>query len=319
MKLGFAVRVLGRAGLKSRDARRWQDGPHLSVSLAYLRDIFVYLRQIDVRMYRLSPDLAPYVTHPELPQFHDQISSCAAELAALGELVQRDGLRLSIHPGAHLVLSAPDPDLILRSTTALQAHASLLDHMGLGAEAVIIVHVGGAYEDKSEAMDRFVERVERLPEHTRRRLALENDDRCYTLGDTYAIHRRTGLRLVYDRLHDQCNPTPQLAPDEALHLALNTWPLDQTPKIHFSSPTTTLNATRYRDGEGTHHHIRAPRLARHADLIDPFAFAAFLGVARGERPFDVMLECRAGDIALIHLRRQLARYFPELVDRYQIS
>ena len=80
MKLGFAVKVLGRPGLKSNDTRRWQNSPHLSVSLAYLRDIFVYLRQINVRMYRMSSDLAPYVTHPDLPQFHNQIAECADEL-----------------------------------------------------------------------------------------------------------------------------------------------------------------------------------------------------------------------------------------------
>ena len=64
MKLGFAVQVLGRSGLKASDTRRWQNNPHLSVSLAYLHDVFAYLRQIDVRMYRMSSSLAPYVTHP---------------------------------------------------------------------------------------------------------------------------------------------------------------------------------------------------------------------------------------------------------------
>jgi UV DNA damage endonuclease len=35
-------------------------------------------------MYRISSDLAHYVTHPDLPQFHGQIEKCAAELAAIG-------------------------------------------------------------------------------------------------------------------------------------------------------------------------------------------------------------------------------------------
>ena len=42
-RLGFAVKVVG-APLKSNDSRRWQSNPHLSVSLAYLRDIFLYLQ-----------------------------------------------------------------------------------------------------------------------------------------------------------------------------------------------------------------------------------------------------------------------------------
>ena len=38
-RLGFALKVLGQPGLKSHDSRRWQNEPHLSVSLAYLREI----------------------------------------------------------------------------------------------------------------------------------------------------------------------------------------------------------------------------------------------------------------------------------------
>ena len=40
--LGFPVKVIGTP-LRSHDSRRWQNEPHLSVSLAYLRDIFTYL------------------------------------------------------------------------------------------------------------------------------------------------------------------------------------------------------------------------------------------------------------------------------------
>ena len=319
MKLGFAVQVLGKTGLKSSDGRRWQDGPHLSVSLAYVRDILGYLRQVGIGMYRLSPALAPYVAHPALAQFHDQIGECAAELAATGALARQDDLRLSVHPGAHVLLGAPDPELAQRAARSLSAQAALLDGMALGLEAVVVVHVGGAYDDRAASMERFVARVLALPESTRRRLVLENDDRCYTVSDTHAIHRRTGLRLVYDWLHDQCNPSPDLAPGDALHLALGTWPADQTPKVHFSSPSTNLTVTPKRPAPGTQRRVRAPRLSRHADLIDPFAFAAFLRAARGERDFDVMLECRARDIALLRLREQLSRYFPDLVTRHRIS
>jgi hypothetical protein len=37
-RLGFPVRVQG-APIRSHDSRRYQNRPHLSVSLAYLRDI----------------------------------------------------------------------------------------------------------------------------------------------------------------------------------------------------------------------------------------------------------------------------------------
>ena len=85
MRLGFAVKVLGQPNLKSHDSRRWPNHPHLSVSLIYVRDIFLYLERHSIKMYRLSSTLAPYVSHPELPLFHNQVAECQRELEAIGE------------------------------------------------------------------------------------------------------------------------------------------------------------------------------------------------------------------------------------------
>jgi UV DNA damage endonuclease len=327
MRLGFAVKVLGQPGLKASDTRRWQNNPHLSVSLAYLRDILRYLDQIEVRMYRLSSDLAPYATHPDLPQFHAQIDECATELAAVGEMARQSGIRLSFHPGPYTVLNSPDENIADKAILDLRAQADILDRMGMGPEAVINIHVGGLYGDKPAALDRFAQRFLSLPKAARTRLVLENDDRVFSIADTYAIHLRTGIRLVLDQLHHLCNPSPGVSLGQALALALGTWPADQTPKIHFSSPRTAMvAASRPRstteDGEPTGPRqavYRQPRLSQHADLIDPFAFTDLLRL-RGHlgRDFDVMLECKAKDLALLRLRRHLSRLAPEYVERYGI-
>ncbi len=57
--LGFPVQILGRPGLKSHDARRWQSKPHLRVSLKYLAEVFAYLDEMDIKMYRMASGLAP--------------------------------------------------------------------------------------------------------------------------------------------------------------------------------------------------------------------------------------------------------------------
>jgi UV DNA damage endonuclease len=289
------------------------------VSLAYLRDILAYLEQIDVRMYRLSSDLAPYVTHPDLPQFHRQIDECAEELAAVGQVARQNDVRLSFHPGPHTVLNSPDETIAAKAIADLHAQAQILERMGLGTEAVINVHVGGLYGDKQAAMARFVERALALPEAVRGRLVLENDDRIYTVDDTYAIHRQTGIRLVLDQLHHLCNHAPGRTLEQALNLALHTWPAGQTPKIHFSSPRTALIAVDERTKTDKQPAFRLPRPTQHADLIDPFAFIDLLRLAPcPELEFDVMLECKAKDVALLRLREQLARLAPDLVARCQV-
>jgi UV DNA damage endonuclease len=320
MHLGFAVKIVGQPGLKSNDTRRWQNDPHLSVSLAYLRDVFAYLRQIDVHMYRMSSDLAPYVTHPDLPQFHDQIDECADELATLGKIAQQDGLRLSFHPGAYVVLNSPDEDVAAKTIADLEAQAQILDTMGLGPEAVINTHVGGVYGNKQAAIERFIDRYQRLPAAVQKRLVLENDERAFDISDTYAIHQRTGIRLVLDQLHHMCNQAPDTSLETALGLALSTWPADQTPKIHFSTPHTAMISGETRDESGRKKRtLREPRLSQHADLIDPFAFIALCQTAPWDRDFDVMLECKAKDVALLRLRRHLARLAPDLVARQEIN
>jgi len=107
-RLGFAVKVTGRPGLKEGDSRRWQNDPHLRVSIGYLDAIFDYLGETGLRMYRISSDIAPYVTHPDLPQFHAQIEECLDELATLGAKARSLDLRLSMHPSQYIVLNAVD-------------------------------------------------------------------------------------------------------------------------------------------------------------------------------------------------------------------
>ena len=71
MKLGFAVKVIGRSGLRSHDTRRWQSNPSLGESISSLHAIFDYLDQIDVRMYRMASAIAPLETefwHPSHSQ-----------------------------------------------------------------------------------------------------------------------------------------------------------------------------------------------------------------------------------------------------------
>ncbi len=60
LRLGFPVKVMGQPELKSNDARRWKNNPHLRVSLEYLDKILDFLHRHRINMYRMSSDLAPY-------------------------------------------------------------------------------------------------------------------------------------------------------------------------------------------------------------------------------------------------------------------
>lgn len=308
--LGFAVNVLGEP-LRSHDSRRWQNQPHLSVSLAYLRDIFGYLQRQEIRFYRLSGQLAPYLTHPALPHFHRQIDECLNELAAIGDMARQQSLRLTMHPGHYIQLSSADATRVERSQQELTVCTALLDAMGLGADGVIVIHVGGIYGDRRASLERFVGNFVALPPQVRRRVVLENDDRTFDLQDLLWVHKRTGVRLVLDVLHQRCLNSGEYPLVEALAFALATWPADQQPKIHYSSPRTELRHL-YQNRQ---RRLAIPLPNQHSDFLDPFTFIEFIQAARAAalRPFDVMLEAKAKDLALLRLRTQIATFAPELM------
>ncbi len=310
IRLGFPVKVLGASGLRSHDSRRWQNSPHLSVSLAYLRDIFLYLESRDIRFYRMAGQLAPYLTHPDLPAFHNQLDECSTELAAIGDLARQQRMRLTLHPGFFVQLGHPDPALVARSGQELAAAATLLDGMGLDLSSVIVIHVGGGHADVPAARDRFARAANLLPESVRRRVALENGDQQFSLQDVLWAHRQTGIPVVLDTLHHRCHNPDEIPMLDGLKLALATWPADRRPKIHCSSPRTAVR-TLHRNGEAR---IQMPLPRQHSDFLHPFEVIDLLqaAISAGLRPFDVMLEAKAKDVALLRLREQIRNYAPKL-------
>lgn len=307
IRLGFAVRVLGQKGLRAADRRRWQQQPHLSVSLIYLRDIIGYLAQHQIGCYRLADALAPYLTHGA---FEHQIEECAGELAAIGALAQAAGVRLSMHLGLHVALAADDAKLAARASAEVVAQAALLDALGAPPEAVLVLHVGASSADGAAALQRFAERYRLLPEPARRRVALEHDAHGWSLAALLPLHQVCGVPLVMDYLHHRFNPE-RLEAGAALGLALATWPAGVRPKVHYSTPRTEAHLGPRGSGVA----VLPPKAGQHADYINPFEFERFIEHARGLPEFDVMLEAKAGDLALLRLRDDLRAYAPAVAGR----
>ena len=342
LRLGFPVKVMGKPGLKSNDTRRWQKDPHLKCSLEHVDAILDYLAKERLDMYRLSSDLAPYATHPDMPQFHNMVAESDAELAAFGAKARRLGIRLSFHPSQYVLLNAPDPELTRKSIWDLASQAEMLDRMGLDDEAVMVTHVGGVYDDHAASRERWIRGWEQCPEHVRRRLVLENDDIRFSCADVLWIHERTGVRLIFDYQHMWCLNPERLEMRPTLEQFLASWPDGVRPKIHFSSPRTEMRevkqkitakqraagtGARTRKGETLKAPVKAgarvktvlrpPIWTGHADFTNPFEFATFMRMAAG-LVFDVMMEGKSKDISLLKLRPDLLRYAPDVAARFGI-
>jgi UV DNA damage endonuclease len=344
LRLGFPVKVMGKPGLKGNDTRRWQKNPHLKCSLEHVDQILDYLAANKLDMYRLSSDLAPYATHPDMPQFHAMVAESDAELAAFGRKARELDIRLSFHPSQYVLLNSPDPALTRKSIWDFASQAEMLDRMGQDDHAVMVTHVGGVYGDHESARARWIEGWEQCPDHVKRRLVLENDDIRFSAADVLWIHERTGVRLIFDYQHFWCLNPERLEIRPTLERFLATWPEGVRPKIHFSSPRTELREVKRqitakqraaakagtgkaRKGEVTSAPVKAsarvktvllpPIWTGHSDFTNPFEFSTFMRMAEGLE-FDVMMEGKAKDLSILKLRPDLLRFAPDVAARFGI-
>ena len=320
MRLGFAVKVIGQPGLKSNDTRRWQQGPHLRVSLGHLCEIFAYLRKHNVHMYRMSSDLAPYATHPDMPQFHTMVRESDGDLQRVGRLARESDIRLSFHPSQFIVLNSESETLTQKSMADLDSQADMLDRMGCGPEARLVVHVGGAYGDRASGCERWIKTWPRLGEPVRRRLVLENDDIRYSAADVLKIHEATGVACVFDYQHHWCLNPEGLELIPTLQRFLQTWPAGVRPKTHYSCARTELREIKRKNRKTGKPEVvlQPPIWTGHADYNNPFETITFLrSIAHLDT--DIMLEAKAKDLALLRLRNDLARYDPALARRYNVE
>lgn len=315
IRLGVAVKIMGNGGTRVRDGRRAPNAPHLSVSLLYLRDVLLYLAGHGIGCYRMAADLAPYLTHPAMPQFHHQIDECAPLLADVGALARQHGIRLTLHPGFHVALGSPDDSIATRAVAEVSALARLLDALGAGPDGTIVVHVGPASDGQAATAQRFARRFALLPEAARQRLALEPDEHSFDLAALLPLHQHTGAPLVFDTLHAQLHNPRRLLLPEALALALATWPPGVRPKIHLSSQRTEAHIRTAKGGAAQT--VVPPRHGQHADFVNPFECAEVLRATHGLPPFDLMLEAKAADLAALRLRADLARFAPDVAAMVQ--
>ena len=155
----------------------------------------------NVKVFRLSSEFFPWASEykfKDLPQY----LRIKTLLAGCGHYAQRNGIRLTCHPGPFNVLTSPHEHVVQNTLTDLRIHGEIFDMMGLERTPYnkINIHCNGVYGDKQSAMDRFCKNFERLPNSVKHRLTVENDDKAsmYSVKDLMYIHERIGIPIVFD-------------------------------------------------------------------------------------------------------------------------
>jgi len=264
-------RTLRLASLKDQEKLRGLVRDNISSLETILR--WNVERGID--LFRIGQGLIPFASHPAFP--YDWEAEHGDELRGIGGLARELGIRLSMHPGQYINPGSPKPEVVDRSLTELRYVARVFDFIG-SPDSVLVLHLGGAYDDREAATRRFVEAL--LPEKVvLRYLAIENDERIWTVAETVRAARSLGVPAIIDTLHHALNPGG-LTLEQALNLALPTWETRGVrPKLHLSS----------QDPE--------KRPGAHAYSVDSLDWHALLSALDG-RETDVMVEAKGKEHAL---------------------
>lgn len=284
IRYGFACKTVGVPGAEQTTLTlaRVDKEQLLRASRQNLRALGVmlrYCRAEGIRLMRISSDVIPLASHPDVP-FNWQ-SLLQNELAAIGTLIAEAGVRVSMHPGQYTILNSPRADVVERAVDDLRFHSDFLDAVGANPAAKIILHLGGGYGDKPAALKRLTKNLETLPARIRSRLALENDERVYTIEDVLAVCGEFSLPALFDVHHHSINPPPHGTMPDWLDKAALTWGGENgRQKIHYSQQ---------RPGG---------KPGMHSQSIGMDAFLAF-HAALGERELDVMLEVKDKNLSAV--------------------
>ncbi len=258
-------------------------------NIAALLDILRWNVEHDIRFFRVSSDVVPFASHERFPL--DAEAAFGDALREVRAFVEAEGVRLSMHPGQYTVLNSPRPEVVDAAIAELEYQAWFV-HSVDPAQGTLTLHVGGAYGDKEAAIERFTANFARLSPRAQRVLALENDDKTYAAHEVLPLCERLGLPMIFDYFHHRCLHAGRTPDEDAVSIverAAATWG-GRVPKLHLSSR---------KDGTKT----------SHADFIEPDDLKHFLGIMEnaGEHaPFDLMLEAKQKDCALLRLQPVLS-------------
>lgn len=250
--------------------------------------ILLYNKAYNISVYRFTSKLIPLATHPLIEDW-DYTADFREQLREIGDYVKENDFRVSAHPDHFTLINSSSSKVLEDSIKDLDYHVRLYEAMGLeDYRYKLVMHVGGLYKDKYNSIERFKENFTKLPERIRNRIMLENDDKSYSAKDVLEICKELKIPMVVDVHHHNCvNHGEKL--EDLLPDIFNTWNGEYfNPKIHFSSPKSEKD------------------FRSHAGDIDIGEFLSFMEIARKVgRDFDIMLEAKNKDSALLKLSEQL--------------
>ena len=239
-----------------------------------------------IKVLRISSELFPHISNPKVEGYDMDFADPL--LKKIGEFARSLNHRLTFHPGQYNVVGTPHEEKFQQTINDLSYHAEVLDRMGMGPDSVMVVHGGGLYGDKEKTRERWCNNYKRLPDPIKRRLVLENCERCFSIKDCLYVSEKVHIPVVFDTHHYSCynllHPDETLKkPEEYIGSILRTWKRRGIkPKFHVSE-----------QGSG--------RTGHHSDFIEVIPHYLLEIPEKYNCEIDIMIEAKKKELAIFKL------------------
>lgn len=254
-------------------------------NLDSLYEIIKYNVKNNFHFYRLTSKLVPLATHDKID--FDYITPLLDEYKKIGKLINDNNIRVDTHPDQYAVLNSMDSKIVKNTVEILEYHYKIMDAIGI-KDKIIILHVGSSACGKKASITRFINNFNKLPDHIKKCIAVENDDKIYNIKDVLELCHKINVPMVLDYHHFICNNEKEDINDYLKEI-IDTWN-GKIPKMHFSSPKSKLKK----------------EFRSHSDYINKECFIKFINILKKQdKDIDIMLEAKAKDDAVSRLARYL--------------
>ncbi|WP_075981891.1 UV DNA damage repair endonuclease UvsE [Bacillus massilinigeriensis] len=256
-------------------------------NILHTKRILYYNMAHEIHLYRFSSSLVPLATHPEV--IWDFVTPFKEEWMELGRLIKKGNIRPSFHPNQFTLFTSSKDNVTRNAVKDMEYHYAMLEEMGVTEQAIINIHIGGSYGDKTTSLKRFHENVKKLPIHIKEHMTLENDDKTYNVEETLKACEKENIPLILDYHHHMAN-TGEVDLSQNLESIFHTWHnRNLLPKVHISSPKSD---TAFRS---------------HSDYVSLEFIMPFLKMAKElNHDFDIMIEAKNKDLAMHSLIEKIA-------------
>jgi UV DNA damage endonuclease len=257
--------------------------------LQNLRDVLTIMDWNEangIKVYRMSSEMFPHKSNEKVEDYNfDFAIDLLREIGNKSKLYKQ---RLTFHPGQYNVVGTPNKKCFEQTIRDLSYHAEVMDLMELDNNSVMVVHGGGVYGNKEETKERWSVQFDLLPEKIKRRLVLENCEKCYSIIDCLEMSEKNNIPVVFDTHHFECYK--KLHPDEEfeepsyyIEKILETWKRrDIKPKFHISE-----------QGKG--------KCGHHSDYVEVIPEYLLEIPEKYGIHIDIMIEAKMKEQAILHL------------------